>query len=71
MKILNEGFLCNICPCFDIVFAQLGVITRARNNFAEIAAVAERYLIITHVENKEATVPNIPSCNNMLLEEHQ
>ena len=47
-----RGFLHNLCPCFDIVLAQLGVIPRARNRFVEIVAVAERYLIITHVENK-------------------
>ena len=35
---------------FDIVFVQLGVIARTRNNFVEIAAVAERYLIIIHVK---------------------
>ena len=36
----------NICPCFDIVFAQLGVIPIARNEFAEIVAAAECYLNI-------------------------
>ena len=49
-----EGFLYNLCPCFHIVFAQLGVIPRTRNKFVEIVAVAERYLIITHVKNKES-----------------
>ena len=39
---------------FDIVFAQLGVILRIRNTFVEIAAVADRYFIITYVENKES-----------------
>ena len=39
---------------FDIVFAQLGVIARTRNNFVEIAAVEERYLIIIHVKNEES-----------------
>ena len=33
---------------------QLGVIPRTRNKFVEIVAVAERYLIITHVKNKES-----------------
>ena len=32
--------------CFDIVFAQLGLIPRAMNKFVEIVAAAERYLII-------------------------
>ena len=52
-KVLNEGFLHNLCPCFDIVFAQLGIIAKTRNNFAEITAVAEYYLIITR-EKKES-----------------
>ena len=34
-----EGFLLNLCPCFGIAFAQLGVISRTRNKFVEIAAV--------------------------------
>ena len=37
------------CPCFDIVFAQLGVFPRARNKFVEIVAATKRYLIITHM----------------------
>ena len=53
-KVLNEGFLHNLCPCFDIVFVQLGVIARTRSNFVEITDVAECYLIITHVRKKEA-----------------
>ena len=48
-KVLTERLLHNICPCFDIVFAQLGVIPRARNKFVEIVAAAECYLIITHM----------------------
>ena len=51
---LVEGFLHNLCPCFDIVFAQVGVIPKTRNNSVEIVAVAERYLVITHVQNKES-----------------
>ena len=35
--------------CFDIVFAHLGVIPRARSKFVEIVAAAECYLIITHM----------------------
>ena len=67
---LNEGFLHNLCPCFDIMFAQLGVIARTRN---EITAATECYLVITHIKKriKEVAVPNVPSSNNMLLEEHQ
>ena len=53
-KILTEELLDKVCPCFHIVFAQLGVIPRTRNKFAEIATVAERYLIITHVKNYES-----------------
>ena len=37
-----------------VLFAQLGNIARTRNNFVEIAAVAELYLIIIHVKNKES-----------------
>ena len=57
------GFLLNLRPCFDIAFAQLGVIPSTRNKFVEIVAVAECYLITNHVKNiKEAAVPNMPSC---------
>ena len=62
------GLLHNIGPCFDIAFAQLEVIPKTRNKFAEIVAVAERYLIITNIKKqriKEAAVPNMPFCNNM------
>ena len=38
----------------DIVFMQLGIIRRARNNFVEIVTVAKRYFIIAHVRNKES-----------------
>ena len=51
--------------CFDIAFAQVGVIPRTRNKFVEIIVVAECYLITNHVKNKEskeAAVPNMPSC---------
>ena len=48
---------------FDIVFVQLGVIPRTRIKFIEIVAVAEYYLIITHVKDKESIKqPNMPSC---------
>ena len=43
-----------ICPCFDIVFAQLGVIPGTRNKFVEMVAAAVSYLSITHVKNKES-----------------
>ena len=51
---LVEWFLYNLCRCFHIVLAQLGVIPRTRNKFVEIVAVAECYLIITHVKDKES-----------------
>ena len=35
---------------YDNAFAQSGVITRRRKKFVEIVAVAECYLIITHVK---------------------
>ena len=44
-RYLNESycFEADICPCFDIVFAQLGVIPKARNKFVQIVDAAERY----------------------------
>ena len=58
-----EGFLLNLRPCFDIAFAQLGVIPSTKNKLVKIVAVAECYLITNHVKNiKEAAVPNMPSC---------
>ena len=39
---LANGSLRNFHPCFDIVFAQLGCITRTRNKFVEIVAALER-----------------------------
>ena len=39
---------------FDIVFAQSGVISRIRNKFVQIVAVAESYSIIAHVKNKKS-----------------
>ena len=57
---LAERFLHNICPSFNIMFAQLGVITRKRNKFAEIVAASKRYLIINS-GIKEAAVPTMPS----------
>ena len=43
-----------MCPCSDIAFAQLVVIPRTRNRFFEIVAVAECYLITSHVKTKES-----------------
>ena len=48
------GFLYNLCPFFHIVFTQLGVIPTTRNKFVKIIAVAECYLIIIHVKNRES-----------------
>ena len=67
-KVLTEGLLHNIGPCFDIVFAQLKVIPRTRNKFVEIVAVAERYLIITHVKkNKESRKQPFWICFSVML----
>ena len=49
-----EGFLHNLCPCFDIAFAQLGVTPRTRNTFDELVAVAECCLISNYPKNKES-----------------
>ena len=56
-----EGFLLNLCPSFDLAFAQLGVIPRTRNKFVAIVAAAEckpgkKQRI------KEAAAPNLSSC---------
>ena len=57
---LAEGFLHNFCLCFDILFAQLGVIARTRNKFVGIVAASEcDYIIDSGI--KETAVPNIPS----------
>ena len=53
-----NGSLHYFYPCFDIVFAQLGCITRIRNKFVEIVAALERYLITISGIN-EAAVPDI------------
>ena len=57
---LGEGFLHKLCPCFNIVFAQLGVITRTRNKFVEIVVASEWYLIINS-GIKEAAVRTMTS----------
>ena len=54
---LAEGFLDSLFPCFDIVFAQLGVITRTTNKCVKTVATSERYLIINS-RIKEAAVPS-------------
>ena len=62
-----QGHLHNLYLCFDIVFPQLGVIPGIRS--IEIVAVVERYVVLSRVKNKEpkeAAVPNMPSCNNLL-----
>ena len=51
---LAEGFLHNFCPCFDIVFAPLGLITRTSNRIVKD---------FSHIRVlfKEPSVPNTPS----------
>ena len=44
------------------MLAQLGVIPRTRNKFVEIVAVAECYLIITHVKDKESKKKSFQIC---------
>ena len=53
-KVPYRGVSSQPFPCFDIVFAQWGIIPKTRNKFAEVAAVAERHLTIIHVKNKES-----------------
>ena len=48
-----EQFLLNLLPCFDIAFAQLGIIPKTKSKFVEIVAVAECYLIRNHVKKKQ------------------
>ena len=52
----------NLCPCFDIAFVQLGVISRTRNKFVEIVAAGECYLITNVVKNKESKKPPFRIC---------
>ena len=52
-------------------FVQLGVIARTRNNFVEIKAVTEGYLIITHVKNKESKKQPFRISLPVIMEEHQ
>ena len=55
---LVEGFLHNLCPCFNTAFIR--TIIRTRNKFIEIAAASERYSIINS-GIKEPAVPTMPS----------
>ena len=55
---LVEGFLHNLCPYFDIVFAPLGLITRTSNNIVEIAVTSECYLNIKIVGNYNMKLGN-------------
>ena len=63
----SEKLLHNIWPCFNIVFARLGVIPRARNRFAEVVAAAERYLIITHVKNVQSNKQSFRICLPIII----
>ena len=44
----------NLCPCLDIAFAELKVISRTRNKFVGRVAVAECFLIVSYIKNKES-----------------
>ena len=57
-----EGFLHNLCSCFYIAFAELGVTPRTRNRFDEIVAVAECYLISNHAKNEESNKQPFQIC---------
>ena len=48
------------------MFAQLEVIPKTRNKLVEIVAVAERYLIITHVKNKESKKQPFRTCLSVI-----
>ena len=65
---LAEGFHHqNLCPCFDIVFVQLGVIPQTRSKFVEIVAAGECYLVTTHIKNKESQKQLILICPSLKL----
>ena len=64
-----EGLLLKLYPCFDIAFAQLGVIPRTRNKFVEIVAVADCYLTSNHVKNKESKKQSFRICLPVTLAE--
>ena len=63
----EKRFLHKLCPCFNIVFAQIRVIPRTRNKFVKVAAVAERYLIVTHIKNKESKKRPFRICLPVIL----
>ena len=50
----RTSFEIKLCPCFDIAFAQLGLIPRTKNKFVEIVAIGDCYLIAIHVKNKKS-----------------
>ena len=56
------GFFHNPCPRLNIVFAQLGVVSRTKSRFVEVVAVEERYLITTHVKNEESKMQPFRIC---------
>ena len=49
------------------MLAQLGVIPIIRNNFVEIVAVSEHYLIPNHVKNKESKKNPVKLSNGKIL----
>ena len=57
-----QGFIHNLSPYFDSEFAQLGIISRTRYKFVQIATVVELYLNITHVKNKEPKKQQLQLC---------
>ena len=63
----EKRFLHKLCPYFNIVFAQLGVIPGTRNKSVEIPAAAERYLIITRIKNKESKKQPFRICLLVIL----
>ena len=64
---LAEGFIQKLCPYFDIMFAQLGVVPKTRSKFVEIIAAGECYLITTHVKNKESKKQPFRICLSVKL----
>ena len=49
------------------MFAGLEISPKTRNKFAEIVAVVERYLVITHVKNKESKKQPFRICLSVIL----
>ena len=54
-----EGFLHNLWPCLGIAFTKC---ESTRNEYVEIVAVAERYFILTDVQNNESKMFWIKTC---------